>query len=66
MSDWEVFTLELEQKYDAEIAEQISTNVTSFKEACKLNDLDCEGIITWEDFIDVLDTLDLKFTDSHM
>ena len=60
--DWDVFTPQTEQKYDSEIAAVISRNLTSFKEACKLNDLDNLGIISFKDFEDVLQTLEIEFS----
>ena len=38
----------------------------SFKEACKLHDLNREGIISFDDFNEVLSTLDIKFEKEPM
>jgi hypothetical protein len=64
LEEWEVFQPEDEKEFDKEIAEIISHNKLSFKECCKSYDTEGTGLISIDDFMDTLETLELEFDDS--
>ena len=66
LDEWEVFSPDKEQVYDKQIANVISQNLQNFKDACKVNDINREGIISLTDFMDVLSTLGVKFDPEPM
>jgi len=62
MEDWDAFKPEDEAEFDKVIGICISKNKLSFKEAWKSADDNKKGFITLEEFMEVLETLEIEFT----
>ena len=62
LEDWEAFKPDDEAEFDKVIGICISKNKLSFKEAWKTADTHKNDFITLEDFMEVLETLDIEFS----
>jgi hypothetical protein len=66
LGDWTVLSSDDEARYDQKITEVMLHNQFSILESCKLLDEDLSGFVKFKEFCEVLDNLDIEFSNDEL
>jgi hypothetical protein len=66
LGDWMGLSADDEARYDQKITAIMQHSQFSILEACKLLDEDLSGLVTFKQFCEVLDNLDIEFSDDEL
>jgi Ca2+-binding EF-hand superfamily protein len=66
LENWVVLAEEDEERYDRHIAQLIAKNQVSLKEACKLQDSTDSGVVSFKDFKEAIEDLELEFSGNEL